>query len=129
MKAPVKKFGRSALCTASCPDSARTGYPGAFQWYDKKHGLWRWVLVGGIGARLADKQWVKGHAKAAEKIVQRQADGTPRIPIGTPFRFTFVERWIRVRRPRKGWRPVIRYTVEARKQGNARRKCAATQKR
>lgn len=107
-------FGRSAPCTAGCPDSARTGFPGAYQWYDADRKLWCWVLVGS-STQLE-------HRLDAKAVVQRQASSMDRVPPGVPFRYVFVDQWVRVYKPYKGWRAKIRYVIEVQKGQRTRRK-------
>lgn len=84
-----------ALFSALNPDSAETGYPGAYQWFDVKTKMWRWDFVG------SSQAW------ATEVQAQRQADSqVTDHPIGTRYRFVHVRRWIRSGRR---WRAVIDY--------------------
>lgn len=84
-----------ALCTARCPDSGQTGYPGAYQWFDVKTKTWRWLFVGSASI------YVDG------STAQRQADSPTTLkPIGTRIRFVHVRKWIKATR---GWRAVIDY--------------------
>jgi hypothetical protein len=119
-------FGKSAICNASCPDDARTGYPGAYQWYDEKQKLWRWLFVGSSTCDVGTAQ------------VERQANSTPDIKIGTRVRFVYIKRWkhptkrspylglpflkksLMRRRVGKGWKAQIKFVVEAKKTANSK---------
>ena len=87
---------RSLLCSAPCPDSAETGYPYAFQVYDRTRRAWRWLILGcGYGPRKTTQTGAKGQAEC--HIFWGQ------IKHGW-FRWAWITRWIR--RPR-GWAAVI----------------------
>lgn len=89
-----KKNAPTALCYASCPDSASTGYGWTYQEWDMEMGLWRFRCVGmGGGMRNVD-QLRRGACANSRK--------------GIPCRYLHVDRWSRCK---KGWKPIKTFVV------------------
>jgi hypothetical protein len=97
---PPPTNAKSATWGAPCPDSAQTGYPIAFQYWNAKRRLWVFEYTGAAAC---------GGARTTAADVQRQLepdDCGDYYPAGW-YRYVWVIHWIRTGGKESPWKACI----------------------